>query len=98
MGRILLQIVLPILLPTALYALWLVAERRRVEAGGTGKPPLWAEAPWMWLLALGVCFAALLMMALSLFGGDSTKGVYVAPHVENGEIVPGHVEQKAPAR
>ena len=98
MGRILVQIVLPILLPSVLYALWLLAERRRVEAAGTGKLPLWAEAPWLWLLALGVCFAGLIMVAIAVFGRDPTGGVYVAPHIENGEIVPGHVEPRPQAR
>jgi hypothetical protein len=93
MARILFEFVLPIVLPTILYGLWLVASRRRAEAVG-GKLPLWVEAPWVWLLALGVAFVALLTLAIALFGGGSVDGVYVAPHIKDGLVVPGHVESK----
>jgi len=91
MGRILLQVVAPILLPSVLYALWMLAERRRLEAVGSAHPPYWAEAPWLWLLALGVFFAAIITVALALFGGESIVGEYVPPQIKNGQIVPGHV-------
>jgi Family of unknown function (DUF6111) len=91
MGRFLIQVVVPIVLPSALYALWLVAERRRQEAAGTGQPPRWAEVPWVWLLALGVILAGTIAVAIALFGGDSIQGVYVPPQVQDGRIVPGHV-------
>ena len=91
MGRILLQVVVPILLPAALYTLWLLAERRRVEAAGRAAAPRWAEAPWLWLLALGVFFAGIIALALALFGGESIVGEYVPPQVKDGRIVPGHV-------
>ena len=91
MGRVLVQIVLPILLPALLYALWMAAERRRLEAGGGGQQPRWAEAPWFWLLALGVFFAGIIAVALALFGGESIEGVYVPPQIKDGRVVPGHV-------
>ncbi|HEX9461341.1 MAG TPA: DUF6111 family protein [Alphaproteobacteria bacterium] len=91
MTRILVQVVFPILLPALLYALWLAAERRRVEASGAGQHPRWAEAPWLWLLALGVFFAAIIAIALALFAGESIEGVYVPPQIKDGQVVPGHV-------
>ncbi len=94
MSRILVQVVFPILLPALLYALWLTAERRRLEAAGHGGKTRWAEAPWLWLLALGLFFAGIIAVALSLFGGESVEGVYVPPQVQDGRIVPGHVEPK----
>ena len=81
-----------------LYGLWLVGERRRVEAAGEGKKPVWAEAPWLWLLGLGVAFAAVITVALALFGGGDTEGVYVPPQVKDGQIIPGHVEPRPGAR
>lgn len=96
MGRFLIQVVFPIVLPALLYALWLMAERRRLEAAGTGHPPRWAEAPWLWLLALGLFFAAIIAVAFALFGGMSIDGVYVPPQVKDGQIVPGHVVPPAP--
>ncbi len=91
MGRILVQVVLPILLPAALYTLWLLAERRRLEATGSGPRIRWSDAPWLWLLALGVFFAGIIATALALFGGESIVGEYVPPQVKDGRIVPGHV-------
>ena len=90
MSRILLQVVVPILLPSALYALWLLAERRRVAVVGAGARH-WTDAPWLWLLALGVFFAGIITMALALFGGESIVGEYVPPQIQDGRIVPGHV-------
>lgn len=94
MARIVFEFVLPILLPTILYGLWLVAMRRRAEAAGSDKQPLWVEAPWIWLLALGVAFAALITLALALFDGGPADGVYVAPRIKDGQVVPGHVEPR----
>jgi len=91
MGRILLQVVFPILLPTLLYALWLAAERRRVETAGSGGRSRWAEAPWVWLLALGVFFAGIIAVAFAFFGGESIEGQYVPPQIKDGAIIPGHV-------
>jgi hypothetical protein len=99
MGRILAQIVLPILLPTILYGLWLVGQRRRMAAAGAGKLPVWVEAPWIWLLGLGVAFAVLVTVALSVLGGGgNVEGVYVPPQVKDGEMVPGHMEPKVRPR
>jgi hypothetical protein len=89
-ARILFQVVFPIVLPALLYALWMTAERRRVEGGG-GEKPGWADAPWLWLLALGLFFAGLIAVAISVFGGGSSTGIYVPPAVEDGQVVPGRI-------
>jgi hypothetical protein len=96
MGRIVLEVVVPILLPAGLYMLWLVAEQRRIAAAGGALPRHWVEAPWLRLLAVGVLLAGLLAMALALFGGDSIQGDYVPPQIKDGRIVPGHVVPRAP--
>jgi hypothetical protein len=94
MARILFQLVFPILLPTLLYALWLAAERRRVEAAGTGEKPGWSDAPWFWLVALGVFFAGVIAVAIALLGGGDMQGTYVPPVVKDGQIVPGRVDPR----
>ncbi len=91
MSRILLQVVVPILLPSVLYRLWMLAERRRLEAAGSAQARHLADAPWLWLLALGVFFAGIMTRALALFGGESVIGEYVPPQIKDGRIVPGHV-------
>jgi len=94
MVRILLEYVLPIILPTAVYFAWLATERRRVARVGAGKAPHWRDAPWLWLAAIGLVFAVLIAVASALFGGSDIAGRYVPPRFEGGRIVPGHVEPK----
>jgi len=38
MARVLLEYLMPVLLPTALYALWLIWQRRRAATAGTAVP------------------------------------------------------------
>ena len=90
MGRILLEFVLPIMLPALLYVGWLVAERKRA-AGGTAPREI-KDAPWIWLLALGLFLAALITLASAFMGGETIRGIYVPPQVKDGVIVPGHVD------
>ena len=92
MGRILLQYLLPIVLPTVVYFAWLTAERRRAERAEAGKAPHWRDAPWLWLVGSGVALALVIAFASAFFGGADTAGRYVPPRVEDGRIVPGHVE------
>jgi hypothetical protein len=98
MLRVLLQYVIPIALPSVLYLAWLVYENRRVARGGTGVLRKWQEGPWVWLFAIGVVLAVSVAIALSLVGGYGTEGRYVPPRLENGRIVPGHVEPAPAAR
>ena len=60
-------------------------------AQATGAMP-WRAVPWVWLAAIGAALTALVLFVVTVHYGTSTPGVYVAPHVENGVIVPGHIE------
>ena len=91
MLRELLTLVVPLALPTVLYLVWLQAMRWS-EAGGAVS---WRAMPWVWLAATGVVLAALVLFVVTVHYGTATPGVYVAPHVENGEIVPGHIDPAA---
>jgi hypothetical protein len=93
MTRIVLTIVVPLLLPTALYVLWLVTARRGALTR-TGVP--WRGLPWPWLAVAGVALTALVLVAISVGLGGGQQGTYVPPHVENGRIVPGHVVPGTP--
>lgn len=87
MLRILLTIVLPILLPFAAFALYLLYARRRAVAGGE-QPPGWATAPWPWLGLAGLALVILALLLL-LNSGSVEPGVEVVPpHLEDGRIVP----------
>ena len=84
-------LVVPLLLPTVLYLLWLRAMRWAAAGGRTS----WARLPWVWLAASGVALAAIVLFVVTVHFGTATPGTYVPPHVENGRIVPGHIEPPA---
>jgi uncharacterized protein DUF6111 len=88
MPRELLTLVVPLVLPTVLYLLWLRAMRWS-EGGGAVS---WHRLPWLWLAASGVALTALVLFVVTVHFGTSIPGTYVPPHVENGHIVPGHIE------
>jgi hypothetical protein len=85
MIRVLLTVVLPLLLPTALYLLWLLAAQRL---------PLAAPGPWRaspWLVGIGLALVAAMLYFIGARVGGSPQGVYVPPRYIGGEVVPGHV-------
>jgi hypothetical protein len=88
MLREFLTLVVPLLLPTALYLVWLRAMRWS-EAGGA---VAWHKLPWVWLALTGVVLTALVLFVVTVGFGTTVRGTYVPPHVENGRIVPGHIE------
>ena len=96
MLRVFFTIVLPLLLPTALYLVWLRVARW--SPGGTpqgsqpGEAVSWAALPWVWLAAAGAALLALVLVVVTVHFGTSQSGTYVPPHSENGRIVPGHIE------
>ncbi|HZT21251.1 MAG TPA: DUF6111 family protein [Dongiaceae bacterium] len=79
------QIVVPLLLPTVLYAGYLLLLRSR---GGKGAP----EVPWMWLGGAGVLLLGVTFLAIALLGGAAPSAIYVPPKVVDGRIEPGHYE------
>ncbi|HZT88866.1 MAG TPA: DUF6111 family protein [Stellaceae bacterium] len=97
MFRVLLTIVLPLILPTALYLLWLRLRAARLAHAGEAQGALrWAALPWVWLAAAGVVLLAVVLFVVTVHFGTSQPGVYVPPHWENGQIVPGHIEPAKP--
>jgi hypothetical protein len=91
MPRILLTIVLPLLLPTALYLLWAITLRPARESGTTQ----WMALPWLWLAGAGVALLAVVMFVVTVHFGTPQEGVYVPPRWENGHMIPGHMEPKS---
>ena len=90
MLRVLLTIVLPLLLPTALYLLWVTTLRpARNDA------IFWRALPWIWLAGAGVALLAVVLFVVTVHFGTPQEGNYVPPRWENGHIVPGHKERKS---
>jgi len=91
MLRVLLTIVLPLLLPTALYLLWVTTLRPPRQNGAT----LWMALPWLWLAGVGVALLTIVLFVVTVHFGGPQEGVYVPPRWQNGHIVPGHFEPKS---
>ena len=92
MLREVLTLVVPLLLPTLFYLAWLKAVRWSAAGGVLAG----RRMPWLWLAASGVALAALVLFVVTVHFGTATQGTYVPPHVENGRIVPGHIEPATP--
>jgi len=89
MPRVLLTIVLPLILPTALYLLWVSTVRGPSAPGAEAR---WAALPWVWLAGAGVVLLAIVLLVVTVHFGAPQQGVYVPPRWQNGHIVPGHIE------
>jgi hypothetical protein len=92
MLRVFLTIVLPLLVPTAIYLLWMGI----VGAMQEGSTISWTALPWIWLAGAGVVLLVIVLFVVTVHFGAPQEGVYVPPHLEDGQIVPGHIEPKSP--
>ena len=90
MLRVIVTIVLPLLLPTALYLAWV----QTAHWARRGEEVRWAALPWLWLAGCGVLLLALVLFVITVHFGTSEPGVYVPPRYEDGRIVPSHIEPK----
>ena len=86
MIRLILTRTLLFALPFALYGVWFALMRLRAKTPGP-------HTPWTVLIVASLALVAASFIYVGLTEGESISGVYVAPHVENGKIVPGHVEK-----
>lgn len=87
--RVIVEIVVPLVLPTVLYILWVLAVRR----AGAGRTAAWQKMPFLWLAAAGVVLLALFLVVMTVgFGTDTRGSVYVPAQYKNGRIIPGHFE------
>lgn len=82
MGRVFLTIVVPLLLPTALYILWRVTVGKQINI----------PSVWIWLTLAGLVLASLTLVLLSVDFGEPRNGAYVPPHVSGDRVVPGRIE------
>ena len=86
MTRIILERLLLFTVPFILYGAYLLLMRMR-------PPPSTARVtPWTSLIIAGLSLFALSFVIWGITEGEPTTGRYVAPHVVNGEVVPGYVQ------
>jgi hypothetical protein len=82
--RLLLQYVLPFLLPFLIYAAYVALAKHRA--------PRWLDLDEKTLLVLGGTGLVLLAISLvtwTVLTGSPPDEIYVPPHLEDGRIVPG---------
>jgi hypothetical protein len=72
--------------PFAIYGAYLLLSRARSIVPTH-------DTPWTVLFISGLSLVAASFIYVGLTEGESTHGRYVAAHVVNGKIIPGHVEK-----
>ncbi|MCH7942468.1 MAG: hypothetical protein IIB67_04455, partial [Proteobacteria bacterium] len=70
MRRMLLNYLLPIVLPFAIYGIWLTYARFRARMAGHDGVPEWRDTPWTWLMVAGTVLVALSLASLAFIGGS----------------------------
>lgn len=80
----------PVFIPLFVYVLWMLLVRRKAKKAGAPLPHF-REGPWFWALVASLLTAVVIFISLGL-SHSSTKGEYIAPHMEDGKIVPGRVQ------
>ncbi len=86
MGRALLDVLIPFVLPFAGYALFLALRRRYPFVASA-----WSRGPVAALVVGGLALAVLSLLAAGLFWPRG-RGDYVPAHVQNGVLVPGRMQ------
>ncbi len=104
MIRIFIENVLLFLLPTAVYVIYVMVQRRGASAdAASGDSPSRGfrrhageasraldDAPLLWLFLAGAMLVVLTLIAFSTSNGGKPNEPYEPPSIENGRIVPGH--------
>ena len=89
MIRIVLEILVPLLLPTMIYLGW-----RKWRAGQT--PTTGEEEdgppPWLWLGGSGVALMLIFLAVMALTKGAPAGAQYTPPVFKDGKVEPGRLE------
>lgn len=91
MLRVFITVVLPLLLPTALYVAAVAVMRATAQA----EPVRWTALPWVWLAAAGVVLLIVVLVVVNVHFGAPETGRYVPPRYEDGRVVPSHIEPRS---
>jgi hypothetical protein len=87
MMRILLHVIVPLLTPFLVYAIWYYVDAQRQGRG----QPNWEEGNWFWVTIVGSVLVAASLGYLASRGGEPGSQ-YQAPRYEDGIVVPGKMQ------
>lgn len=94
MLREILSVMLPLLLPTVTFFLWVWGRNAYIRHHGGDVPPV-ERGVWFWLaLSGGVLVLLTLGVSAALSPGGQPDDLYVPPAVIDGKIVPGHFDKR----
>lgn len=80
----------PVFIPLIIYWIWHIRAKKR--AAKDGKPiPHFRDGPWYWAVLASLLTAIGCFIYIATLAGHD-KGTYVPPHVEDGKLIPGHVD------
>ncbi|MDH5771866.1 MAG: DUF6111 family protein [Rhodospirillaceae bacterium] len=97
MIRIIFTYVLPLVLPSILYFIWMGWVRRKIDAAkraGEDVEHLEIKTPWIRLVLAGVLLMAIGLGIIATVGGSPAGSSYQPPRFEDGKIVPGEMTPK----
>ena len=90
MTRLLIQYLLPLILPAVVFLIWAWLSQRGQATGGFQSRL--QQGPWFWLVLAGFVLMAGGLVYTAVSTGGDAGGTYIAPRYEDGRIVPGRIE------
>ena len=91
MSRVVLEFLMPMLLPVVVFVAWVLLSHRRPDQDRSVAERL-RDGPWAWLILASVVVLAALLGIAAVTGGAPAGAKYRPPHVEDGKLVPGTFE------
>jgi hypothetical protein len=88
MLRIILQYILPLAFPLALYLVWALYHKKKNADSDHLHVSNW---PWLKLSLAGVALMVVTLVAVYIFSGFEPGGTYHPPVYKDGQVIPGHV-------
>jgi heme/copper-type cytochrome/quinol oxidase subunit 2 len=88
MARIILNYLIPLLLPMLMYFLWVLVIRKKLKPSSDPQAGI-TRLGIFWAAVAGVIIMLISIITVAFMGGAPPgKGQYESPRLENGKIVP----------
>lgn len=91
MTRVVIEFLMPLLLPVAIFVIWVLLSQRRSGQDRSVAERL-RDGPWAWLILASLLLLAVVLVYAALTAGAPAGAKYRPPHVEDGRVVPGTFE------